>query len=217
MSSYASTSVIAGWGMYLGNYITLPVVNNAIGGRSARSFTREGRFTAMAANVKAGDYVIIEFGHNDGGSLSTDNGRTDCSPVNNNYATTCQTTYNGVSETVQTFYTYFVNAAKIFQAKGAIVILSSATPNNVWESGTWSWSSPRFATYTSDAAKAVGATYVDHGLYVANAYKTLGKDIVNSYYPQDHTHTNPAGANVVAKAFIDALKVTDSTLKNYLK
>ena len=83
-----------GWGADLPNYISLAVVNDAIAGRSARSFTREGRFTAMAANVKSGDYVVIEFGHNDGGSLTpTDNGRTDCNPVNNNYATTCQTTY----------------------------------------------------------------------------------------------------------------------------
>jgi rhamnogalacturonan acetylesterase len=88
----------AGWGSYLPNYVNLTVVNNAIGGRSARSFTREGRFTAMANNVKSGDYVVIEFGHNDGGSLTpTDNGRTDCNPVNNNYATTCQTTYKCVT------------------------------------------------------------------------------------------------------------------------
>lgn len=90
----ANDGATAGWGKYIPNYLTIAVVNNAIGGRSARSFTREGRFTAMAANVKSGDYVVIEFGHNDGGSLSpTDNGRTDCGVVNNNYATTCQTTY----------------------------------------------------------------------------------------------------------------------------
>jgi rhamnogalacturonan acetylesterase len=53
----------------------------------------------MAPSVKSGDYVVIEFGHNDGGSLSTDNGRTDCSPVNNDYSTTCQTTYKCVYNT----------------------------------------------------------------------------------------------------------------------
>ena len=48
----------------------------------------------MANNVKSGDYVVLEFGHNYGVSLTpTDNGRTDCNPVDNNYATTCQTTY----------------------------------------------------------------------------------------------------------------------------
>lgn len=96
-ASGGGDGVTGGWGTYLPNYVSLAVVNNAIGGRSARSFTREGRFTAMANNVKSGDYVVIEFGHNDGGSLTpTDNGRTDCNPVNNNYATTCQTVYKYV-------------------------------------------------------------------------------------------------------------------------
>lgn len=84
----------AGWGAYLPNYISLAVTNDAIAGRSARSFTREGRFKSMLSSVKSGDYVIIEFGHNDGGSLTpTDNGRTDCNPVNGDYSTTCSTTY----------------------------------------------------------------------------------------------------------------------------
>jgi rhamnogalacturonan acetylesterase len=92
--SVSTHIVLTGWGLYLSYYVNLTVVNDAIAGRSARSFTREGRFTSMAASVKSGDYVVIEFGHNDGGSLTpTDNGRTDCNPVNNNYATTCTTTY----------------------------------------------------------------------------------------------------------------------------
>ena len=83
-----------GWGAPLVNYMNITIDNEAIAGRSARSYTREGRFNTIASTLKAGDYVVIEFGHNDGGSLTpTDNGRTDCNPVNNNYATTCQTTY----------------------------------------------------------------------------------------------------------------------------
>lgn len=100
-----------GWGAAFVDYTSLAIVNDAVAGRSARSFTREGRFTAMAANVKSGDYVIsefialppessmadcgeVEFGHNDGGSLTpTDNGRTDCGVVDGNYATTCSTVY----------------------------------------------------------------------------------------------------------------------------
>lgn len=57
------------------------VNNSAYAGRSARSFTREGRFEAIAEAVHPGDWVIIEFGHNDGGSpypAANDNGRADC-------------------------------------------------------------------------------------------------------------------------------------------
>ncbi|TVY38922.1 Rhamnogalacturonan acetylesterase, partial [Lachnellula cervina] len=68
-----------GWGVYLPYSLTLTVVNDAIAGRSARSYTDEGRFTTLANTVSSGDFVIIEFGHNDGGSLTpTDNGRSDC-------------------------------------------------------------------------------------------------------------------------------------------
>ncbi|KAI9691976.1 MAG: Rhamnogalacturonan acetylesterase [Bogoriella megaspora] len=207
-----------GWGVYLNQSLSLTVVNDAIAGRSARSYTREGRFTTLGNSVKSGDYVIIEFGHNDGGSLTpTDNGRTDCSPSGTNYAVTCQTTYNGVAETVQTYTTYLSNAAKSYVAKGANVIISTATPNNVCETGTCSYGPNRFVAYAQAAASMSGATFVDHGQTTANAYIALGVSTVDSYYPNDHTHTSPTGAQVVAKAFITGLKTTSSTLKNYVK
>ncbi|EME40819.1 carbohydrate esterase family 12 protein [Dothistroma septosporum NZE10] len=207
-----------GWGAFLPNYTSLAVSNEAIAGQSARSFTREGRFAAVVATIKQGDYVVIEFGHNDGGSLSpTDNGRTDCNPNDAaGYAATCQTTYNGVSETVLTYYAYLVNAAKLFQSKGASVIISSATPDNVWEGGSYSYSPSRFVAYARDAATDSGSTFVDHQNYTAALYKDLGYATVNAFYPHDHTHTSPAGANVVANAFILGLNATDSTMKKYI-
>ena len=91
-----------------------------------------------------------------------------------------------------------------------------ATPNNPWESGTFSYSANRFVGYAQDAATASGATFVDHGLYTAALYQKAGAATVDSYYPNDHTHTSPDGANVVARAFVLALEATSSTLKNYI-
>lgn len=86
-----------GWGAPVAKYFSIPVINDAIAGRSARSFTREGRFSAMLNNVTEGDYVVIEFGHNDGSALQAiDNtkGRADCTPVApTGYDTTCITQY----------------------------------------------------------------------------------------------------------------------------
>ena len=48
---------LTGWGQYLAQYLTLPVVNDAIAGRSARSYTVEGRFTTLINTVKSGDFV----------------------------------------------------------------------------------------------------------------------------------------------------------------
>lgn len=81
MAKAGGGSGTEGWGEFLKYSLpsTYVASNKAIGGRSARSFTREGRFQAIADVVKSGDWVVVEFGHNDGGSLSpTDNGRTDC-------------------------------------------------------------------------------------------------------------------------------------------
>jgi rhamnogalacturonan acetylesterase len=79
-----------GWGQYLAQYLTLPVVNLAIAGRSSRSYTDEGRFTTLINSAKAGDYVVIEFGHNDGSSGSVDNGRQ--TAVGSDYGTTAVVT-----------------------------------------------------------------------------------------------------------------------------
>lgn len=58
-----------GWGQYLQYSLDssqVRVNNSAYAGRSARTFTREGRFQRIIDEVKAGDWVVIEFGHNDG-------------------------------------------------------------------------------------------------------------------------------------------------------
>ena len=70
--------------------------------------------------------------------------------------------------------------------------------------------------YAQDAAADSGSTFVDHGLYTADLYKNAGAATVDSYYPNDHTHTSAAGANVVARAFVLALEATDSTLADYV-
>lgn len=117
-----------GWGHHLRYSLSVPVVNKAVAGRSARSYTVEGRFQAIADLLVAGDFVVIEFGHNDGGSLThNDNGRTDCPGAGSEI---CTSTYDKEAETVLTYPAYITNAGKLFAAKGAKVVVSSPTPNN---------------------------------------------------------------------------------------
>ncbi|KAJ5155126.1 Lipase GDSL [Penicillium coprophilum] len=214
MAKGGTGSGTAGWGEYVIPYTSLTVSNQAVAGRSARSYTREGRFDAIAAVVQSGDWVIIEFGHNDGGSLTpTDNGRTDCGGTGSE---TCSTIYNGVAETVLTFPAYVENATKVFKAKGANVIISSQTPNNPWETGTFAYAPSRFVGYAQVAAAAAGVPYVDHGAYVADRFKTLGQTAVDAYFPLDHTHTSTAGASVVAQAFLKAVVCGNVALKSSL-
>jgi rhamnogalacturonan acetylesterase len=179
-------------------------VNKALGGRSARSYTVEGRFQTLIDTVQPNDIVIIEFGHNDGGSLSKDNGRTACPGAGSE---TCKSTYNGQQVTVLTYPAYLTNAGKALIAKGAKVIVSSPTPNNPWEGGSFSYAPGRFTTYSKAVAEALGenAMFVDHGSYTASIFKTLGKAKVDAMFPNDHTHTSPQGADTVSGAFVKAV------------
>ncbi|KAI9665737.1 MAG: hypothetical protein M1821_003671 [Bathelium mastoideum] len=198
-----------GWGQYLGYSLNIPVVNDAIAGRSARSFWEEGRFQLIANVVQSGDFIVIEFGHNDGGSLTpTDNGRSDCPGEANQ---TCTSTYNGATDTVHTFNWYLIEAAQLYLAKGAHVVISSQTPDNPWETGTFVGTASRFVQYAQDTATTLGsasATYVNHFAYTDAIFDSLGATVVDGYYPVDHTHTSPTGADTVSKAFVRGLQAT---------
>ena len=57
-----------GWGMALQTYFDstyIRVDNHAVNGRSSKSFIDEGRWDKVLSAMKPGDYVIIQFGHND--------------------------------------------------------------------------------------------------------------------------------------------------------
>ncbi|WP_419666415.1 rhamnogalacturonan acetylesterase [Streptomyces phaeochromogenes] len=57
----------AGWGQKLSSFLSsnITVANHAIGGRSSRSFIEQGRLAAIHQVIKAGDYLFVQFGHND--------------------------------------------------------------------------------------------------------------------------------------------------------
>jgi rhamnogalacturonan acetylesterase len=210
---------LAGWGEYLARYVTLPVVNRAIGGRSARSYTNEGRFTEIERLLQRDDIVVIEFGHNDGGSPNSanDNGRSDCPGTGNEV---CRSGKTG--ETVYTFNRYVETAARAFIAKGARVIISSQTPNNLFEGGSFIPGAPRFVGYAALAARNVGngASFVDHFQAVAKMFLKIGSARTNALFPQDHTHTSPQGADLVAQAFVQAINQSfngTTPLKGYLR
>lgn len=58
---------MAGWGEYLQQYVSrkVRIENRAINGRSTRSFLAEGRLTDMERDFIPGDFLLIQFGHND--------------------------------------------------------------------------------------------------------------------------------------------------------
>ncbi|MGK3987840.1 RICIN domain-containing protein [Sorangium sp. So ce136] len=63
----------AGWGQMLPEYFgsNATIVNKAIGGRSSRRFINEGRLEEILNVIRPGDYLLVQFGHNDGDRTRT--------------------------------------------------------------------------------------------------------------------------------------------------
>ncbi|MEQ1646348.1 MAG: GDSL-type esterase/lipase family protein, partial [Pyrinomonadaceae bacterium] len=71
-STLNSNAPMRGWGQELAQFFELSkinVVNRAIGGRSSRTFQYEGRWDKVLSELKKGDFVLIQFGHNDVGKV----------------------------------------------------------------------------------------------------------------------------------------------------
>lgn len=63
----ADQKPMAGWGEFLQNYFSPDIIvdNRAVNGRSTKSFLAEGRLADIEKDFQAGDYLFIQFGHND--------------------------------------------------------------------------------------------------------------------------------------------------------
>src|SRR5689334_21548693 len=67
-----------GWGDHLINYFDpskINVANRATAGRSSRPFITEDRWKHIVSLLQPGDFVLIQFGHNDGAPLDTGRAR----------------------------------------------------------------------------------------------------------------------------------------------
>ncbi|KAI9051886.1 hypothetical protein LZ554_004142 [Drepanopeziza brunnea f. sp. 'monogermtubi'] len=204
MAKARSSSATTGWGQFFSKSLKgIEVMNNAIGGRSARSFTKQGRFDEIIKVLKPGDFVIISFGHNDVGSpRNKDNGRSACGGSGDE---TCISDKDG--EIVQTYTTYMREAGQKMIEAGAQVIISSPTPKNICHSGTCEYTPSRFTALSQQVVESLGeaASFVDHGQYVANEFIRLGKEKVDSYYPVDYTHPSPEGSEFIADVYVKAV------------
>src|ERR1700679_1495298 len=72
--STARNGADLGWGDHFAHYFDttkINIANRAIAGRSARSYMNEGAWDKVMAELKPGDYVLLQWGHNDGGGPLT--------------------------------------------------------------------------------------------------------------------------------------------------
>jgi lysophospholipase L1-like esterase len=112
----------------------IEVINRAIGGRSSRTFLTEGRWDAVMANLKAGDFVLIQFGHNDGGPLNDERCRASIKGTGEEIEEIVRKT-DGQPETVHSYGWYLRKYIGDAKSKGATPVVVSLIPRNQWSDG----------------------------------------------------------------------------------
>lgn len=210
-----------GWGDFIAPYFDTTKIalrNHAIGGRSSRTFITEGRWDKVLATLKKGDYVIMQFGHNDSGPLDdTARARGTIKGI----GTESKEIYNPIMKKQEVVYTYGYYMRKYIRdakEKGAIPIVCSPIPRNDWKDGKVSRSKDSYAGWAEQVAKEEGAYFIDLNDLIATKYEALGQDAVKPFFPGDHTHTDINGAKLNAQTVIDELKkINPTNLNGYMK
>jgi lysophospholipase L1-like esterase len=204
------TRGLQGWGECLAAHFDetkATVSNHALGGRSSRSYLREGLWDAVVSQLKAGDFVIMQFGHNDGGPI--DEGKARASIKGNGNDTRDVTIKEtGAAETVHSYGWYLRKYITDAKAKGATAIVCSPIPRNMWTGGKVGRASADYGKWAGEAARGSGALFVDLNTIIADRYDKLGPEKVLADYftAADHTHTTPAGAEFNAACVVEGLR-----------
>jgi rhamnogalacturonan acetylesterase len=208
-STVKSGSPMRGWGQDLGTFFDpkkINVVNQAIGGRSSRTFYTEGRWQKLVDGIKLGDWVIIQFGHNDVGSTGASSKfRGSVKGIGDNTETV--TKDDGTTEVVQSYGWYLKTMARAARAKGANVILCSPVPHKKFDSAgkpVRDWTDYR--AWVQTCAKDTGAYYIDLCELIARDYDKLKQPEIEALFADKGTHTNDAGSLLNARALVKGLK-----------
>jgi lysophospholipase L1-like esterase len=210
-----------GWGSFIADYFDtnkISISNQAIGGRSSRTFITEKRWEKILGTVNKGDYVIMQFGHNDGGPLDdTARARGSLRGIGND-STEIYNPIRKMREVVHSYGWYMRKYVREAKAKGAIPIVCSPIPHNDWENNKVKrWSEDSYAGWARQIAKEEGAYFIDLNNLIADKYEELGPDKVKTFFPADHTHTNLDGGKLNAEVVINAIrKMKPANLQKYL-
>lgn len=208
-----------GWGSFMTGYFDtakISVQNHAIGGRSSRTFITEGRWDKILETLKKGDYVIMQFGHNDASPLDdTARARGTIKGIGDD-STEIYNPIRKIKEVVHTYGWYMRKYVKDTKAKGATPIICSLVPRNNWKEGKVARSADSYALWAKQVAEQEGAYFIDLNELVAAEYENLGEAKVKTFFPADHTHTNKEGALLNADLVVKALKqIKPGNLKKY--
>lgn len=237
-----------GWGEKFGQFFnsSVTIKNWAAGGRSSRSFYYEsGMWDSAKAAIQAGDYVVIQFGHNDEkygdttstGPYSTYGTYAICSDPSVTDGENCtggtDVVDTGTTREEHSYYQFLKRYVAEVRAKGGIPILATPVVRRYMSSGVVTAEgqhdlsavikgtevNPR-GNYPA-AMKAVAAKYSVPVIDITAGTKTVveaygSAAVVTPYlFYPDDTHLNGLYASLVAKMAVEGFK-SNGVLADYI-
>ncbi|MEM1502592.1 rhamnogalacturonan acetylesterase [Domibacillus sp. 8LH] len=197
-----------GWGQVAADCFTdkVKVVNAAKGGRSSNSFIEEGLLDGIWDSISPGDYLFIQFGHND----------------QKDFGTKPWTTY-------PQYLSQYIDGAR---ERGALpVLLTSVQRRTFGEDGTIQNSLGDYPASMRELADKKGVPLIDMWAKTKRFYESYGLERStelftwfapgeNNNYPegiQDNTHFCETGARKVAALVAEGIQELNLPLKAYIK
>lgn len=212
----------------------ITLVNAARAGRSTRSFIREGLWDKVYNSLQPGDFVTIQFGHNDICPI-TDAKARGVIPGSKDTLHVYHLD-NDTYEVVYSFGWYLKKMIDDVREKGATPILVSLTPRNEWPNGKIERRDDSYGKWYREVAEETGVEFVDmHNLSAdfldkkfavsklpadkekAKAKIEKIKNKAGLYFKKDHTHASKLGAQMNAQSMAKGLRKNKSELAKYLK
>lgn len=212
-----------GWGSVIGGLFNpdeITVENCAFPGRSARTFLDEGRWQKVYDALQPGDYVLMQFGHNDAGDINVGKARAEL-PGAGPESKVFKMEKTGKNQVIYTYGWYLRKFILDCQEKGAIPVVISHTPRNKFDNGVIESNKDSFGKWAREVAEKNGAAYIDlnaiSGAKLQKMADEKGLKEVTRHFRKDHTHSSKAGALMNASSIAESLREQNHPLAGYLK
>lgn len=211
-----------GWGKFLPQFFDnskISIKNYAQGGTSARTFltggiwdkkiNKRGMWDTVSTKLQKGDFLIIQFGLNDQGSIDDTLRARGTLKGTGPDSVKIFNKVIGKEEIVYTFGYYLREFIRYAKAKEVKVVICSSVPRNSWKNGKLIRGENGFANWALEVAKQENVYSIDLNKMVADVYDADGEQKVTQNYhvEPDKIHTSKDGATLnaylVAKALGD--------------
>lgn len=196
-----------GWGSFFDSFFDtgrISVENHALGGRSSRTFYTEDLWNKVLPGIRKGDYLFIQFGHNDGGSLNTGRARASLPGTGEESETVIMERHGGPEE-VFTYGHYLRIYIRQAKAAGAVPIVLSPTPGNRWTNGKMNRMTETYTKWAKEAAEEEGVAFIDLNGLVADKCDRMGEDKAKLLF-KDTVHTTEEGAKINGESVVEGIK-----------